>query len=44
MMEVLGGNGRDIWKLSYSNETRTHNYLIRKLIFNHLAELAKSAI
>ena len=43
-MEVLGGNGRNIWKLSYSNEIRTHNHLIHKLIFNHLAKLAKNTI
>ena len=39
--ELLARNRRDIWILSDSNGIQTHNQLVRKRTFNHLAELAK---
>ena len=39
--ELRARNKRDIWSLSDCNGTRTHNYLIHKRTFNHLAKLIK---
>ena len=39
--ELLAQSRRHIWSLSDSNETRTHNYLVRKRTLNHLAKLVK---
>ena len=38
--ELLGRSRRNIWRLSECNGTWTHNHLVRKRAFNHLAELA----
>ena len=38
---LLGQNRRNIWSLSISGGIRTHNYLVRKRILNHLAKLVK---
>ena len=39
--EFLARNRREIWSLSDSNGTQTHNHLVRKRTLNHLAKLAK---
>ena len=39
--ELLARNRRHIWNLSGCNGTRTHNHLVCKWTFNHLAKLAK---
>ena len=39
--EILDQNMCDIWKLSDSNETRTHSHLVRKATLTHLAKQAK---
>ena len=39
--ELLAWNRRDIWCISDTKRTRTHNHLVRKQTFNHLAKLAK---
>ena len=39
--ELLAQSRCHIWSLSDSNEIRTHNHLVRKPTFNHLAKLAK---
>ena len=38
--ELLAGNWCDIWSLSDSNGTRTHNHVVRERTFNHLPKLA----
>ena len=38
--ELLAWNRSDIWNLSECNKTQTHNHLLRKQTFNHLAKLA----
>ena len=38
--ELLARNWRDIWAFVDSNEIRTHNQLVHKPAFNHLAKLA----
>ena len=38
---LLGQNRRNIWSLSVSGGIRTHKYLVRKRILNHLAKLVK---
>ena len=39
--ELLARSRREIWNLSDCNWTRTHNHLVHKRTFNHLAKLAK---
>ena len=39
--ELLAQKRPEIQKLSYCNETRTHNQLVRKGTLNHLAKLVK---
>ena len=39
--EPLAPNRRDIWSLSDSNSTRTHNHLVHKQTFKHSPKLAK---
>ena len=39
--ELLARNRRDIWSLSGSNGTQTHNHLVRKRTLNNLAKLVK---
>ena len=38
--ELYTWNRRDIWRISGSNEIRTHNHLVRKRTLNHLVQLA----
>ena len=42
--EFLAQNRRDIWNLSDSNETRTHNHLVCKQTLNNLAKLVKCIV
>ena len=42
--ELLTQNRRDIWSLNDCNGTLTHNHLVCKRIFNHMAKLACLAI
>ena len=39
--ELLAQSRRQIWSLSDCNWTRTHNHLVRKRTFNHLAKLVE---
>ena len=39
--ELLARSSHEIWSLSDSNGTRTHNHLVCKRTLNHLAKLAK---
>ena len=41
LKELLAQNRRDIWSLSDCNWTRTHNFLVCKGTFNHLAKMTK---
>ena len=38
--ELFARSRREIWSLSDSNWTRTHNHLVHKRTLNHLAKLA----
>ena len=37
--ELVAQSRRDIWRLSDCSKTRTHNHLVRKQTFSHLAKL-----
>ena len=39
--ELVARNRREIWSLSDCNWTQTHDHLVHKRTFNHLAKLAK---
>ena len=41
--EILASSRWDISSLSESNRIRTHNHLVRKRTFNHLAKLANDS-